>query len=70
MSMLNTHSFMPASASATGSGAAAGVSAQAHGFAAGALMALGIALLVLTAIFALAAIRGLLPRRTERTGSP
>jgi hypothetical protein len=64
MSMLNTHSLMPATASATGTGTAVGVSTQAHGVATVALLALGIALLVLTGIFAIAAIRGLLPRRT------
>jgi hypothetical protein len=65
MSMLNTHSLMPATASATGTGTAVSVSTQAHGVAAVALLALGIALLVLTCIFALAAIRGLLPRRAR-----
>jgi ABC-type phosphate transport system permease subunit len=69
MSMLNTHSFMPASASAAGSGTAVGISDQAHGAAATALFALGVTLLVLTAIFAFAAIRGLLPRRAERVRS-
>lgn len=73
MSMLNTHSFMPASASASGSGTAVSIATQAHGFAANTLLGLGIALLVLTAIFALAAIRGLLPRRlgpVKRSESP
>ena len=73
MSMLNTHSFMPTSASASGSGTAVSISTQAHGFAANALLGLGIALLVLTAIFALAAIRGLLPRHmrpAKRSESP
>lgn len=70
MSMLNTHGFMPASASATGSGTAVTISTQAHGAAAGTLFSLGIALLILTAIFAIAAIRGLLPRRTRRSESP
>jgi len=65
MSMLNTHGFMPTSASASGSGTAFSVSAQAHGLAANSLLGLGIALLVLTAIFAVAAIRGLLPRRVS-----
>lgn len=62
MSMLNAHGTMPAAASVTGGGTAVGVSAQAGGFGATALLVLGIALLVLTAVFALAAIRGLLPR--------
>jgi ABC-type phosphate transport system permease subunit len=70
MSMLNTHSFMPASASAAGSGTAVGISNQTHGMAATTLFALGVTLLVLTAIFAVAAIRGLLPRRAERSESP
>ena len=69
MSMLNTHGFMPTSASAAGSGTAVSISTQAHGAATGALFGLGIALLILTAIFALAAIRGLLPRRTRRSES-
>jgi hypothetical protein len=64
MSMLNTHSLMPATASATGTGTAVSVSTQASGVAAVALLALGIALLVLTCVFAIAAIRGLLPRRS------
>ena len=63
--MLNTHGFMPASASVAGAGTAVGLSAQGSGAAATTFMALGIALLVLTIIFALAAIRGLLPRRRE-----
>lgn len=70
MSMLNTHGFMPASASASGSGTAVSISTQAHGFAANALLGLGIALLVLTAVFALVAIRGLLPRHVRRASRP
>jgi hypothetical protein len=70
MSMLNTHSFMPASASAAGAGTAVGVSDQVHGTATMALFWLGIILLVLTAVFAVAAIRGLLPRRAVRVESP
>jgi hypothetical protein len=65
MSMLNTHGLMPASASATGSGTAVGISASTHGLAAESLRDLGIALLVLTIVFALAAIRGLLPSKAE-----
>jgi hypothetical protein len=65
MSMLNTHGVMPVSASAAGSGAAASVSAGFHGLAATSLRGLGIALLVLTIVFAIGAIRGLLPRRAE-----
>jgi ABC-type phosphate transport system permease subunit len=70
MSMLNTHTFMPTSASAAGAGTAAGVSDQVHGTAAAALFALGVTLLVLTAVFAVAAIRGLLPRRAGGVESP
>jgi ABC-type phosphate transport system permease subunit len=70
MSMLNSHGVMPTSASAAGSGTAVSVSSTTHGVLATSLFALGVTLLVLTAIFAVAAIRGLLPRRTERTGSP
>jgi hypothetical protein len=65
MSMLNAHGVMPAAASAGGSGATTAVSAGLHGMAADSLRDLGIALLVLTIIFAVAAIRGLLPRRAE-----
>lgn len=65
MSMLNTHGVMPVSASAAGTGAAVGVSSSLHGLAAASLRGLGIALLVLTIIFAIGAIRGLLPRRAE-----
>lgn len=65
MSMLNVHGTMPAAASATGSGTAVGISAQTSGFGATALLVLGIALLVLTAVFALAAVRGMLPARNE-----
>ncbi|HEX4833433.1 MAG TPA: hypothetical protein VH478_20340 [Trebonia sp.] len=65
MSLLNTHGMMPTSASATGSGAAAGISTELHGMPATTLRDLGIALLVLTVIFAAGAIRGLLPRRAE-----
>lgn len=61
MSMLNTHALMPTSASATGSAAAITTSGQLHDTPSAALYGLGIALLVLTAVFALAAIRGLLP---------
>ena len=70
MSMLNTHGFTPTSATAAGSGAVAGMSAQVGGAAATVLLALATALLMLTIIFALAAIRGLLPRRRERSESP
>jgi hypothetical protein len=65
MSMLNTHGVMPVSASAAGSGAAVSASSTFHGLAASSLRGLGIALLVLTIIFAIGAIRGLLPRRAE-----
>ena len=65
MSMLNSHGVMPVSASAAGSGAAAGVSAGFHGLAADSLRGLGITLLILTIVFAAGAIRGLLPRRAE-----
>ena len=65
MSMLNTHGVMPVSASTTGSGAAVSVSSGLHGLGASSLLGLGIALLVLTIIFAIGAIRGLLPRRAE-----
>jgi ABC-type phosphate transport system permease subunit len=65
MGMLHTQSFMPTTASAAGSGTAVSVSQQAHGVAADSLLALGITLLVLTIIFAVAAIRGLLPRRAD-----
>ena len=65
MSMLNTHGMMPVSASGAGSGAAVSVSAGFHGLAANSLRGLGIALLVLTIVFAIGAIRGLLPRRAE-----
>jgi hypothetical protein len=63
MSMLNAHGVMPTSASATGTTAAMTTSAQTHGALSGSLYWLGIALLVLTAVFALAAIRGLVPSR-------
>ena len=69
MSMLNTHGIMPASASVTGSGAVTSASAGLHGLAATSLRGLGIALLVLTIIFAAGAIRGLLPRRAELIAS-
>jgi hypothetical protein len=65
MSMLNTHGVMPTSASAAGTAGALTTSAQAHGTLSAALYGLGITLLILTAIFALAAIRGLLPRRSR-----
>lgn len=65
MSMLNAHGMMPTSASATGTAAAVTTSAQVHGALSAALYGLGIALLILTAIFALAAIRSLLPRRSH-----
>jgi hypothetical protein len=63
MSMLNVHGVMPASASVTGGTAAITTSAQVHGPMSATLYWLGITLLVLTALFALAAIRGLLPSR-------
>jgi hypothetical protein len=62
MSMLNTHALMPTSASAAGGAAAITTSGQVHGTLSVALYGLGITLLILTAVFALAAIRGLLPR--------
>jgi hypothetical protein len=65
MSMLNTHGMMHVSAAGTGAGAATSVSYSVHGLAADSLRGLGIALLVLTIIFAIGAIRGLLPRRAE-----
>lgn len=65
MSMLNAHGAMPASASAAGTTAALTTSAQEHGTLSAALYGLGIALLILTAVFALAAIRALLPRRSH-----
>lgn len=65
MGMVHTQSFMPTSATAASSGTAVSFSGHAHGVAAGSLLALGITLLVLTIIFAVAAIRGLLPRRAE-----
>jgi hypothetical protein len=65
MSMLNAHGIMPASASATGTGSAVTASAQTHGAVSTSLLILGVTLLVLTIIFALAAIRGLLPRRNQ-----
>jgi hypothetical protein len=63
--MLNAHGVMPVPASAAGSGAAISVSAGFHGLAAAWLHGLGIALLVLTIIFAIGAVRGLLPRTAE-----
>jgi hypothetical protein len=65
MGMVHTQSFMPTSASAAGSGTAVSVSGQAHGAVAASLLTLGITLLVLTIIFAVAAIRGLMPNRSE-----
>jgi hypothetical protein len=65
MSMLNAHGMMPVSASAAGSGAAIGISAGVSDLAAAWLNGLGIALLVLTIVFAIGAVRGLLPRRAE-----
>lgn len=65
MSMLNTHGVMPTSASAAGTTAAITTSAQVHGTWSAALYGLGLTLLILTAVFALAAVRGLLPRRTH-----
>lgn len=62
MSMLNAHGVMPASASAASAGGTAYLSTQIHSFLWSALAGLGIALLVLTAIFAAGAIAGLLPR--------
>lgn len=64
MSMLNTHGVMPTSASGTVTTAAITTSAQAHGTLSVAMYGLGIALLALTAIFAVAAIRSLLPHRS------
>lgn len=66
MSMLNTHGVMPASASAASAGGTMSVSAQLNGILSAALLGLGIALLVLTAVFAAAAIAGLLPRDGHR----
>lgn len=63
MSMLNTHGVMPTSASAAGTTAALTTSAHAQGTLSAALYWLGITLLVLTAVFALAAVRSLLPSR-------
>jgi hypothetical protein len=63
MSMLNAHGVMPASASVTGGTAAMTTSVQVHGTMSATLYWLGITLLVLTAVFAFAAIRGLLPSR-------
>ena len=65
MSMLNTHALMHTSASATGSAAAITTSEQVQGALSAALHGLGFALLILTAVFALAAIRGLLPHRSR-----
>jgi hypothetical protein len=63
MSMLNTHGVMPTSASAAGTTTALTTSATAQGTLSAALYWLGITLLILTAVFALAAVRGLLPSR-------
>jgi hypothetical protein len=68
MGMLNTYGVAPAAASAAGTGASVTASAQTTGTASTVLFALGIALIVLTAIFAIAAIRGLLPRRNDIHG--
>jgi hypothetical protein len=65
MSMLNAHGVMPTSASAAGAGTAIGVSAGVSDLAATWLRSLGIALLVLTIVFAIGAVRSLLPRRAE-----
>lgn len=65
MAMLNTHGMMPVSAAGAGSGAAVSVSSSFHGIAAASMHGLGIALLALTIIFAIGAIRGLLPQRAE-----
>ena len=65
MSMLNTHGVMPASASATGAAGTITTSAQVDGTLSAALYGLGITLLILTAVCALAAISGLLTRRSH-----
>jgi hypothetical protein len=65
MSMLNTHGVMPASASASGAAGTITTSAQVNGTLSAALYGLGITLLILTAVFALAAISGLLTRRSH-----
>ena len=61
MALLNTHGFMPTSA-ATATGSAATLSVPTAGTAGELLMALGFALLILTAIFAAVAFYGMLPR--------
>jgi cytochrome c biogenesis protein CcdA len=63
MSMLNTHGAMPTSAYAAGTTAALTTSATAQGTLSSALYWLGVTLLILTAVFALAAVRSLLPSR-------
>jgi hypothetical protein len=65
MGMLHIHGMVPVSAAGTSIGASATVSSSSDGLAAASLRGLGIALLVLTIIFAIGAIRGLLPRRAE-----
>jgi hypothetical protein len=65
MGMLHVHGMVPVSAAVPGIAAGATVSSSSDGLAAASLRGLGIALLVLTIIFAIGAIRGLLPRRAE-----
>ena len=65
MGMLHVHGLVPVSTASTGISATAGVPQRLNGLAAESLRVLGIALLVLTIIFAVGAIRGLLPRRSE-----
>jgi len=60
MALLNTHGVMPASAAATGS--AVSLATPVQGTAGQVLTALGISLLVLTALFAVIAFKGMLPR--------
>ena len=65
MGMLHVHGMVPISTGGTGLSATIGVPHRLNGLAAESLRALGIALLVLTIIFAVGAIRGMLPSRTE-----
>lgn len=64
MSMV-THGFVPLTTSAIATGTTGTAVAVTDGAASLSLLVLGVVLLVLTIIFALAAVRDLLPRRGE-----
>jgi ABC-type phosphate transport system permease subunit len=62
---MTTHGAVPASAASTGATVTAAT--QTHGAVSDSLVALGLVLLALTIVFAVAAIISLLPRRVRRT---